>query len=66
VEFDELRNVTLEASALKCGSAVIPAEAVKASFVRYVMTDEYSNEAKGSGCGARPDKSVFDSSIVED
>lgn len=63
---EELRNVTLEASTLKCGSAVIPVEAVKASFVRYVMTDEYSNEAKGSGCGARPDKSVFDSSIVED
>lgn len=45
--------------------SVIPASAVKASFVRYVMTDELNKDKKGT-CGYRPDRTKFDSSIVAD
>lgn len=43
----------------------IPASAVKAAFVRYVMTDELNKDGKG-GCGYRPDHTKFDSSLVAD
>jgi hypothetical protein len=36
-----------EVQDLKCGKAVIPAEAVRARFVRYTLTDEF-----GNGCGS--------------
>lgn len=47
------------------GGSQIPAAAVKANFVRYVMTDELNKGGKG-GCGYRPDKTKFDSSLVAD
>lgn len=47
------------------GGARIPASAVKANFVRYVMTDELNKGGRG-GCGYRPDKTKFDSSLVAD
>ncbi len=56
-----LTAVKLTAGALKNGKAEIPAEAIHTAFVRYVMTDEY-----GGGCGYRPDKTQYDSSIVAD
>lgn len=34
-------------------------------FVRYVMTDGLNKDGKG-GCGARPDASIFDSTLVAD
>lgn len=34
-------------------------------FMRYVMTDELNKDGKG-GCGYRPDKTRFDSSLVAD
>ncbi|MEG1659041.1 MAG: DUF4091 domain-containing protein [Bacteroides sp.] len=34
-------------------------------FLRYVMTDELAKDGKG-GCGYRPDKTAFDSSLVAD
>ena len=34
-------------------------------FLRYVMTDELNKDGKG-GCGYRPDKTQFDSSLVAD
>ncbi|ADV42795.1 DUF4091 domain-containing protein [Bacteroides helcogenes] len=34
-------------------------------FMRYVMTDELNKDGKG-GCGYRPDKTQFDSSLVAD
>lgn len=43
----------------------IPSSAVKAGFVRYVMTDELNKDKKGT-CGYRPDKTVYDSSLVAD
>ncbi|MDR3187687.1 MAG: DUF4091 domain-containing protein [Prevotellaceae bacterium] len=43
-----LRQLECETQALKSGSAVIPADAVKARFVRYTLTDVF-----GKGCGWR-------------
>lgn len=61
-----LDDVTVTVSDLRgSGKAVIPASAVKASFVRYVMTDELNKDGKG-GCGHRPDRTAWDSSVVAD
>jgi len=61
----DLTDVTLTVSDLKNGSNVIPAQAAKASFVRYVMTDELSKDGT-TGCGYRDNKADWDSSIVAD
>lgn len=60
-----LKNVRVEVGELKNGSSVIPSSAVKTHFVRYVMTDELNKDGKG-GCGHRPDKTKWDSSLVAD
>ena len=61
-----LDDVTVTVSDLRgSGKAIIPASAVKASFVRYVMTDELNKDGKG-GCGHRPKASDWDSSVVAD
>jgi len=62
---EALKGVTVKAGDLKKGKAVIPSAAVKASFVRYVMTDELNKDRKG-GCGHRPDKTQWDSLVVAD
>ncbi len=59
-----LDSVRLSVSDLRCGASVIPDSAVRAAFVRYVMTDEPN--ADGTGCGHRPDKARWDSSLVAD
>lgn len=61
----DMKNATITVSDLKNGSSVIPSSAANASFVRYVMTDELSKDGN-TGCGHRPDKSEWDSSIVAD
>lgn len=61
----ELKGVTVEVGALKNGKYVIPEDAVKANFVRYVMTDELNKDGK-SGCGVRENKAEWDSSLVAD
>lgn len=61
----DLKGVTLTVSDLKSGSNSIPASVAKASFVRYVMTDELSKDGK-TGCGHRPNKADWDSSLVAD
>ena len=60
-----LKGVRVEVGDLKNGSSLIPASAVKTHFVRYVMTDELNKDGKG-GCGHRPDKTQWDSSLVAD
>lgn len=61
-----LNDVTVTVSDLRgAGKAVIPASAVSADFVRYVMTDEL-NKGGGGGCGHRPDRTAWDSSVVAD
>lgn len=61
----DLKDVNIKVSDLENGSKVIPSSAVKTNFVRYVMTDELSKDGR-SGCGRRPDKSVWDSTLVAD
>lgn len=62
----DCKGMTLEVTDLKGNSGIrIPSSAVKAAFVRYVMTDELNKGGKG-GCGYRPDKTKFDSSMVAD
>lgn len=62
----DCREIQVQVSDLRGpGGTVIPASAVKASFVRYVMTDELNKDKRGT-CGYRPDHTVFDSSMVAD
>lgn len=58
-------SVTLAVSDLRKGRSRISAEHLSVSFVRYVLTDEFNKGGKG-GCGARPDHSLFDSTLVAD
>ena len=60
-----LSGATISVSDLKSGSFVIPSSAVTTNFVRYVMTDEL-NKDRTSGCGKRPNKAEWDSSLVAD
>lgn len=61
-----LDDVTVTVGDLRgVGKAVIPASVVQAKFVRYVMTDEL-NKGGGGGCGHRPDRTAWDSSVVAD
>lgn len=61
----DLGKVRIEISDLTNGKHRIPASAVKAGFVRYVMTDELNKDGQG-GCGHRPNKADWDSSLVAD
>lgn len=62
----DCKGITLKVSDLVgANGGRIPASAVKANFVRYVMTDELNKDKRGA-CGYRPDKTVYDSSIVAD
>lgn len=59
-------DIRVEVTDLKGpGKSVIPASAIRAGFVRYVMTDELNKDKRGT-CGYRPDHTVFDSSMVAD
>ena len=62
---EELKNIRVSVGELKKGKDVIPASAVRTHFVRYVMTDELNKDGQG-GCGHRPDKTQWDSSLVAD
>ncbi|MDR2968759.1 MAG: DUF4091 domain-containing protein [Tannerellaceae bacterium] len=61
----DLSGATLTVGDLKSGSGVIPSSAAKASFVRYVMTDELSKDGT-TGCGHRANKAEWDSTAVAD
>ena len=54
-----LTNTTVSTSPLKAGKNEISTESLHTAFVRYVLTDEF-----GYGCGARPDATKYDSSLV--
>lgn len=62
---EAIEEASLEVSDLRCGKNLIPASKITPSFVRYVITDELNKDGKG-GCGERPDKSAWDSSLVAD
>ena len=60
-------SLTLQFTPLKNGRHILPAEAVKAAFVRYVKTDSWSTpDGHGAGCGHRPDHTRYDSAMVAD
>ena len=67
VPTDSLAPITLQLSAFKNGRHTLPAEAMSAAFVRYVMTDAWSTpDGRGAGCGYRPDHTLYDSAMVAD
>ena len=60
-------SITLQITPFKNGRHTLPAEAIKASFVRYVKTDSWStSDGRGAGCGHRPDHTIYDSAMVAD
>lgn len=62
-----LHQVKVEVSDLRGEQGLIPSDAIRTHFVRYVMSDELNPEGSGSGgCGQRPDKSQWDSILVAD
>lgn len=61
----DLKDVKVTLSDLRSAKNVIPSKALKANFVRYVMTDELNKDGKG-GCGCRENKAEWDSSLVAD
>ena len=64
---DGLTPITIHLTPFKNGRHILPDEAVKASFVRYVKTDSWSTpDGKGAGCGYRPNHSLYDSAMVAD
>ena len=67
VPTDSLAPLTLHLTPFKNGRHALPPEAVKAAFVRYVMTDAWATpEGYGAGCGYRPDHTLYDSAMVAD
>ena len=67
VATDSLAPLTLQLSTFKNGRHTLPADAVKATFVRYVMTDAWATpDGRGAGCGNRPDHTIYDSAMVAD
>lgn len=64
---DSLAPLTLHLSSFKNGCHTLPADAVKAAFVRYVKTDAWSKpDSSGAGCGHRPNPTLYDSLMVPD
>ena len=62
----DLKQVEVSVSDLEAaGGGKITAQHVNAGFVRYVMTDELNKDKRGT-CGYRPDRTLFDSSLVAD
>jgi hypothetical protein len=67
VATDSLAPLTLHLTPFKNGRHALPTEAIKASFVRYVMTDAWATpDGHGAGCGYRPDHTLYDSTMVAD
>ena len=63
----ETDSLTLRFTSFKNGKHTLPAEAVKAAFVRYVKTDSWTTpDGRGAGCGHRPDHTIYDSAMVAD
>ena len=68
VATDSVAPISLELSTFKSGRNTLPADAVKAAFVRYVKTDSWkrTDNGRGGGCGHRPDHTVYDSTMTAD
>ena len=60
-------SLTVQFTPLKNGRHILPSEALKPSFVRYVKTDAWSTpDGRGAGCGYRTDHTLYDSAMVAD
>lgn len=63
----EAKDVEYTFSDLKGKNAVIPATAIEAGYVRYVMADEFGKKGKVvDGCNYRVDHTEYDSLMVAD
>ncbi len=64
---DSLAPLTLQLTPFKNGRHTLPAEAVKAAFVRYVKTDAWATpDGRGAGCGYRTNHTLYDSVMIAD
>ncbi len=64
---DSVAPLMLQLSSFENGCHTLPADAVKAAFVRYVKTDAWATpNGHGAGCGHRPDHTIYDSAMVAD
>lgn len=64
---DSLAPITLQLTPFRNGRHTLPAEAVKASFVRYVKTDAWATpDGRGAGCGYRTNHTLYDSVMIAD
>ena len=61
----DLKNVSVEVSDILAKNYKISKWNTERGFVRYVMTDELNKDGKG-GCGRRPNKVDWDSTLVAD
>ena len=61
----DLKNVSVEVSDIVAKNYKISKWNTERGFVRYVMTDELNKDGKG-GCGHRPNKAEWDSTLVAD
>lgn len=62
----DLEQIEVSAGDLEAaGGQKIAARHINAGFVRYVLTDELNKDKRGT-CGHRPDRTLFDSSLVAD
>ena len=61
----DLKNVSVEVSDILAKNYKISKWNIERGFVRYVMTDELNKDGKG-GCGRRPNKADWDSTLVAD
>ena len=61
----DLKNVSVEVSDLVAKNYKISKWNTERGFLRYVMTDELNKDGKG-GCGHRPNKAEWDSTLVAD
>ena len=61
----DLKNVSVEVSDILAKNYKISKWNTERGFVRYVMTDELNKDGKG-GCGRRPNKADWDSTLVAD
>ena len=61
----DLKNVSVEVSDIVAKNYKISKWNTERGFVRYVMTDELNKDGKG-GCGHRPNKADWDSTLVAD
>lgn len=63
---EDIQNLNISFTGFRTSKgAVLPADACKAAFLRYVMTDELNKDGRGA-CGDRTNHAAYDSLLVAD